>query len=312
MKINDICEYLSFRVSPDYKLVSFKSCVFNEARNELKLTFLYDDSIKKKMGDLKTRLEQEFKSVINLDIKYVFEYKSSYMDLDRLELLVRSFLSNNFSIMTLDLDDEDIRVTNNDDKTAFNVEIHLPKHSAVYVKASKAYDAFIKDLSKDYFHGFNFAIIEKTAEDNQSIADIEKFVNEKMKDLRPSGVDKVCKVRGVEYLLGKPIKERPIKIEFLRTSPDEQVVAGTISFLTKREYTRKATDDRPEEMKPYWTFVIDDGERKQGCVFFPTTNTLAKFEKLVNGTTVCLIGVNDERNGRVNFSVKGVSFCEMV
>ena len=310
MKINDICDYLSFRVSPDYKLVSFKNCVFNEVRNELKLTFLYDDSIKKKMGDLKARLEQEFRDQVKLDIKYIFEYKSSYMDEDRLGLLVKGFLNDNFSIMTLDLYDEDIRVTDNGN--TFNVDIHLPKHTAVYVRASKSYDSFVKNLMKDYFHGFNFTITPKATDDNQTMADIEKFIKESVKDIKASGVDKVCKVKDVEYLLGKPIKERPIKIEFLKTNPDEQVIAGTISFLTKREYTKKATEDKPEEKKPYWTFVIDDGVKKQSCVFFPTTNTLSKFEKLVNGTTICAIGVNDERNGRVNFSVKGISFCEMV
>ena len=298
MRVDEICEYLAFRVSSDYKLVRFSVATFNEVRNELSLTFLYDESIKSKISELKARLEKEYKDQIKLDIKYLFEYKSSYMDAERLGLLLRGFLTNNFSMMTLDLGEDDVCVTG-----AFNVELHLPKHTASYVRASKAYEKFVQELRENYFYNFNFSIIEKPTNDTESIEDIEKYVSENIKNV--VRVDKVCKVKNVEYYLGKVIKERPIKIEHLRITPDEQVIAGTMSFLTRREYTRD------EEKRPYYTFVLDDGNKKQNCVFFPNTKTLAPFEKLVDGTTICVVGVNDERKGRVNFSVKGVSFCEL-
>ena len=313
---NDICDYLSFRVSPDYKLVRFKDCLFAEARNELGLTFLFDESIKGKIDALKPRLEQQFKeSVDEPDIKYNFAYQSSYMDDERLELVVRTFFKDNFSIMTLDLGDEDIKVTAAD--RAFNIEVHLPKHTADYVGASRALEGFLKNLREQYFYGITFQVIPKDTGDDATIEDIEAYVRENMKSVEVNRADKVRKISGMEYLLGKPIKERPVKIEYLRTSPDEQVIAGTINFLTRREYTKKSTNNNEQatnndEKKPYWTFVLNDGAKKQNCIFFPNVKTLAKFEKLVNDTAVCLIGINDERNGRVSFNVKGVSFCELV
>jgi hypothetical protein len=122
------------------------------------------------------------------------------------------------------------------------------------------------------------------------------------------------KVKNVEYFLGKPIKERPIKIEFLRVCPDDQIIAGRINFLAKREYEKKPKpgEEKPEtpEMKPYFTFVLDDGENKQQCVYFPTQNSLSKIDKLIDGIVVTAIGTNTERNGRVSFRVMGLSLCE--
>ena len=319
--IAEICDYLAFRVSPEYKLIKFKECVYNESDNKLTLHFLFDESLTEELLSLKPRLEQDFKEKIKKEIPDVdrqleifFDYKSSYMDSDRLGLLVRTFLTQNFSIMTLGLGDDDIVVSLVD--RSFNVDVHLPKQAGEFVRASKALQNFIRQLYDDYFYGFNIKVtIKETEEDTSSIADIEKMLNDNLNDLNAKKVNKALAIKNMEYYLGKPIKERPVKIEFLKTCADEQVTAGTISFLTKRDFKKKVTDDEgnvTEEQRFFWTFVIDDGSRKHNCVFFPNTNTFAKFEKLTDGTTICVIGVNNERNGRVSFNVRGVSFCEMV
>jgi len=121
----------------------------------------------------------------------------------------------------------------------------------------------------------------------------------------PKKVDKTLHVKNVEYLLGKPINLRPIKIEHLRISPEEQVTAGTIHFLTKREYKRE------DQTKSYWTLVLNDGDSTLQCVFFPSEKSRPKFEILKNNTSVCVVGVHDRKNDRLNFRITGVSFCEI-
>jgi len=134
-------------------------------------------------------------------------------------------------------------------------------------------------------------------------------------------VDKALAVRNVEYHLGRPIKIRPIKIQYLKISPEEQVTAGTMHFLTRREYIKKTSDavaspplqnGETGVAKPYWTFVLNDGESTVNCVFFPTVNTLSKFEMLKDKTAICVIGVHASRNDRTNFRVTGIAFCDMV
>jgi len=317
----EICESLAFRICPDYKFIKFQNCEYNESKGELKIVFLYDESIKHKLESLTIELENKFRETIHNSIpetrdgaKIIFKYNSSYMDSMRLELVVSNFLTQNFSIMTLGLGNDDVKISLTD--RAFDIEINLPKHIANFVRSSKGFEDFKYKINEDYFYAFNFVIIEKETnlDDTESLADIERMVAENLRDMETKRVNKALPIKNMEYYLGKPIKERPVKLEFLRTSPDEQVTAGIIHFLTQREFTKKTNNESGEEVeekKVYWTFTLDDGYRKHNCVFFPNTKTLAPFEKLTNGTTVCVIGVNDERNGRTNMSVKGVSLCEL-
>jgi len=120
-----------------------------------------------------------------------------------------------------------------------------------------------------------------------------------------AGVDKVLPISNMEYLCGMPIKIRPIRIKYLRVSPEEQVTAGTMHFLTKREYTKN------DITKSYWTFALNDGESALQCVFFPSQKSGPKFEILKNNTTICVQGVHDKRNDRTSFRVTGVSFCDL-
>ena len=243
------------------------------------------------------------------------------MDAGRLDILIRDFLQKNFSLLTLDLLEENLIVTENEE--GFTAKLILPKQTAEYIKGSKAFKAFADDLRENNFALFHFAFEEKPDIHRKELTleEIEKVASEKL--IAGRKVDKVCRISDREYLLGTPIKERPVKIEFLRVSPHEQIIAGTISFLTKREFKKKKTftndlgnEITTETPMPYWTFVLDDGTRKQSCVYFSSSRTeeilkknITKMENLDDGKTICVIGINDERNGRVNFNVRGISTC---
>jgi len=248
------------------------------------------------------------------DIKYLFLYKQCYMDSGRLELLIQEFLRKNFSFLTLDLDDDDLVVVKGEE--GFTAKLKVTKQTADYIKGSKSFKAFVEDLTESNFALFNFVFEEKAGVNQKELTldDIEKFAEEKLVANKKTNVDKVCKVSSREYLLGAPIKERPVQIEFLTVAPHEQIIAGTISFFTRREFTKKDT----EQKSPYWTFVLDDGHKKQSCVYFPSSRTeetlqknIGKMESLGDGQAICVVGINNERNGRVNFNVRGISTCKM-
>ena len=124
-------------------------------------------------------------------------------------------------------------------------------------------------------------------------------------------VDKTMKVKSIEWLLGKEIESRPIQVQYIRVGDFPQVIAGTIKFLKKREckYRKKGTDEY--EMGPFWTFVLNDGHSSTQCVFFARGAGWQKFEKLTDGSTICVRGFNTERNGRVGFRAVDVSYCEL-
>jgi len=150
----------------------------------------------------------------------------------------------------------------------------------------------------------------------KAVENLKNFADNLPSSGGEAGVDKVLPITGLEYFLGTPIKVRPVRIKYLRDSKDFQVTAGAIHFLKKREYQRdvptKDGEGTEKVTKHYWTFLLDDGSDRVQCVFFPNSNTAAKFEKLADRTVVCVTGIHEKKNDRTSFRVTGVSFCEFI
>jgi len=123
-------------------------------------------------------------------------------------------------------------------------------------------------------------------------------------------VDKTLKITGKEYWLGRPINMRPIQIKYIKPSGNEVVTAGTILRLKRHDYKKTGPDGKEVE-KVRFTFTLDDGADQIQCVYFGTKKYLAKFEKLVDHTTICVIGTYDKRGNFTNFVISGIYLCEM-
>jgi len=293
--------------------------VYHVKNNTAVITFFYAEQIASNLGNLQDRLEQQYRAKIDPDVRLVFEYKKAYTDELLLKMEIKKFLTRNFSILTLALDDEDIHVQQTDD--TFKINLHVTAQSIEYIKNSKPFAAFVAKLHDENFYTFEFFFdVKKTTEDDdiRALEKLERYMKDTTAADDTVKVDKTLRVKNVEYWLGKPIKERPVKVEFIRVNGEEQTTAGEMKFLTKREYVARVIAREPKQSrsteaqtKSYYTFVLDDNKNRLQCVFFPTDKTLAKFEKLVNGTVICVTGINSERNGRTSFRVSGVSFCEM-
>ena len=158
--------------------------------------------------------------------------------------------------------------------------------------------------------------VQNTSIKTDALLNLQKFAMENPAVIaQGSGVDKALGAKNIEYLLGKPVTIRPIKIKYLKVMMEEQITGGTIFFLTKKEYKKKVTptdeNQSGEEIRPYWTFVLNDGSDTVQCVFFPSEKSRPKFEMLKDRTEVAVIGVHDKRGDRLSFRVTGVSFCSL-
>jgi len=200
------------------------------------------------------------------------------------------------------------RKTNNTARMVFacvdNFEPEIPKHERDVIRQINELVGEKINIEFEYKNPDRVAKIGK-GELAASIQALQSFSDNLPGAVR---VDKTLPVKHIEYWCGAPIKTRPVQIKYLRNSKDFQVTAGTMFFMTKREYKRTG-EDGVEVTKNYWTFVLDDGADRLQCVFFPTEKTVAKFEKLSNKTVVCVVGINDKKGDRTSFRVSGVSFC---
>jgi len=303
VELQSVFEDLAFYVSTDYNFIKFKHCVYYDREDKLEILCIYDGRIENKLDALKSKLEQEFKSYVRHitgeTFDFVFNYEKKYIDIALLKLAVHKFFRSNFSVFIDGLADDFVDIIGDDQLI---VNIYLPQQVVNFVSSHKSYIEFIKSVEVDYFIDIQFNLIErKSLEDTENpLEELKKLVREE----RKPEVDKKMKIDGkIEYYMGLFTKDRPVKIKYLAVRLSEQVIAGHIENLVRREYTSK----KDGQKKPFFTFALNDFEDVAPCVYFVPQKSLSKFEKLEEGTFVVLVGVNSERNGRVSFVVSGIS-----
>ena len=296
----EVEEYLCFNADADYANLKFVSAVFDKTKSKLTANYVYTADIEKKLTELKPKLEELFKESVNLPLKYEFHYTKAYMDETVLKLKVMEFLKAKFAIMAGTVGDSDIKIELADNTWAVN--LYISSGFANYLEYSKPWQEFKQKLTAENFYEFEF-YINVVKDDKEPAPDTDE--EPEYTPVVSARVDKVYRVKNPVYLFGRPIKERPIKIEFLTVSPDDQIIAGELSKLTKKEYTAKSG-----EKKTYFTFVLNDGDNSANCVFFPNKSNIVHFNKLADGDFIIAMGIYGSRNGWKSLNISGVARAE--
>jgi hypothetical protein len=298
----EIEEYLAFNSNPNYGFIKLHFVSFDAEKNFLTAHYLYTAEVEDIIDKLKPELEKLFTQSVGLSIGYKFVYGKSYIDETILRLRLLDYLRNTFAIMAGGVKEEDIKidaVTN-----GYDINLYLTQQFAEFLQGARSFEKFKGALAAEFFCEFNFYfnITQQTGIPEDDILEIDYTEAENPVVDR---VDKVLHIKNSQYLLGRPIKEKPIKIEYLRLCNEDQITAGEIDRLTKREYTR-ANGEKAFR----YTFTINDGAKTTGCVWFPNKKNLHLFERLHDGDFIVVMGVYSERNGWRSLNVSGISVAE--
>jgi hypothetical protein len=274
---------------------------FDSKNNVLTANYIYTMEVDDIIDKLKPELEKLFVQIVALPIKYKFVYTKSYIDETILRLAVLNYLKNTFAVMSGGMNEDNIKIDTT--QNGYNINLYLTRQFADFLSGAKSFTNFKEKLHNEYFCEFNFyfnLLPQNEAADDE--IDDNDYVPAEIAFTR---VDKVFHIKNQKYLLGWPIKEKPIKIEFLRVCDDSQIIAGEIEKLTQREYTRPNGEKRN-----YWTFILNDGDKKANCVFFPNKKNVSIFERLTDGEFVVVTGTYTEKNGRKSLNISGISTAE--
>jgi hypothetical protein len=272
-------------------------------------------------------------------INYKFNYSLPYLDEILLQLKVLDFLKKFPSILADKITADNVKISANSYETFggasnenFEINLYLTPQFAKYCQNSAQFAQFKMNLERGYFSTFKFSFINQTnvtsfksiikdkSVTNPRLFDIppvpvlaplssvnysvlSMISSQKQENLESSRIDKTVRVENVQYLLGVPVKYKPVKPEFINVSPDTQITAGEISKLQKKEYTSKKGD-----RKTFMTFNID-GLR---CVAFPTKKNLRLFDQLRDGHVIVAAGVYSAKNDfSPSFMITGISTCNL-
>ena len=303
MKILDFINEKTNNAYKDFKLVSV---IFDEKTKECVFKFLYKDAIKEQDKDT---LKQYISEYLNADVNIIVKCKKAYIDSDLVKDILYNFITRNFASIGIDFQKKNISVSIND---AINTTIKCNQFQYDYLSNSDTKKEII-DYAENFF--FESFLLELKLDNNEKVID-EEIINDNLltaiySDQKESEF-KFHKVTNIDNIIGETVGS-PMHISCIKSSMDNIEIVGLLKFLTERSFESKRKDKNGESLiRTYYSFTVVGKTGKMNCVLFPNKTDMAKSSELQEDKTVLVHGDVEEFNGRRNFKVKSIAYCDIV
>jgi len=284
----------------DYKLVSV---IFDKKNKECTFKFLY----KNETGDDAKRLLTELiKEFLHEDsIAVVVKCKKAYADKELVRDVLYNFLMRNYASVCVDFDKNNIKTEVTED---INVQIFCNKFQHGYLSSND-----IKKEIMDYAEGFFFEPFYLDIIFDEEIKDVEEenipaniFFDDSNADI------KTTKINNIKPYIGE-INGYPIAISSIKGAMENIEIAGAIKFCTQKSFMSKRKDkDGNNIEKIYFSFTLVDKTGRMNAVYFPLKSDGAKALNLKDDDVIVVHGDVEDFNGRINFKVKSIAYCDII
>jgi len=304
MKLLEYINEKSNNAYKDYKLVSV---IFDEKSRECVFKFLYKDNIND--GD-KDNLKSLIEKYIDNDVNIVIKCKKAYIDIDLVKDIIFNFIIRNFASIGIEFKKDNIEVIIDENITT---TIICNQFQYEYLTNGQVKKEIIDYAENFFFEPFSLEL--KLNDLNQSVD--EKIINDNLISAiyNDDGHDaklKFHKVTNIENIFGE-IVGSPIHIACINSPMENVEIVGNLKFLNERSFESKRKDKNGENLiRTYYSFTIAGITGKMNCVLFPNKTDMLKASELQEDRVVIAHGDVEEFNGRRNFKVKSLAYCEIV
>lgn len=302
-----LLEYINQKTNNAYKDFKLVSVIFDEKLRELTFKFLYKDTIKEDDKDNLFNLVSEY---IDSDVKIIIKCKKAYIDTDLVRDVIYNFIFKHFASVGVDFEKKNINVEITDQ---IFVKIDCNEFQYNYLSSPTVSKEITNYADGFFFEPFSLSFelngVSKLVEANN---DIELSLLNTLYQGDNDSKLKFNKVKDIKNYIGE-VSGSPLQISCIKEPMQNVEIAGTIHYLTERSFESKRKDKNGEQViKTYYAFSLVDKTGKFNCVLFPTKSDLPKAVSLQDNTNVILHGDVEEFNGRMNFKVKSLAFCDFV
>lgn len=255
-----------------------------------------------------TNLIKNFLNISNLKIK--IKYRKSLLDEQAIKEVIKKYLNEHFASVCTTMQTDDICVNIADNIVDINLFVI---DAFIEYLTNKNIEKLLQEhLLHNYFSNFNVSLSLKECEDInlQDVLKERELIVERQ--IASSNVKEniiTYKLIDAQHFIGKKIENDAITINCIKANECDVVVSGEVSFLTKKTFVSKRKSSEGEE-REYLNFMLSDGIDKIYCVYFPTKETINKIDEIKDGMYLAAIGDTEEFNGKSNFKVKGLAYCE--
>lgn len=300
MRLLDFINEKSNNAYKDYKLVSV---IFDKRNRECTFKFLYKNETNEEAKQTLNDLIKEFLQEDGVSV--VVKCKKAYADKDLVRDVLYNFLMRNYASVCVDFDKHNIKADVSED---INVQIYCNKFQHGYLSSNEIKKEIIDYAEGFFFEGFYLDIIF-----DENIEDIEEenipaniFFDDSTTEIKSTKID------NIKPYIGE-INGYPIAISSIKGAMENIEIAGTIKFFTQKSFMSKRKDKEGNNVeKIYFSFTLVDKTGRMNAVYFPLKSDGAKALNLKDDDVVVVHGDVEDFNGRINFKVKSLAYCNLV
>lgn len=273
--------------------VRFSHAEYNEKAGEITVRLISDAAIG---GDSLKFVASEVSKEFGGKLKIKAESKKAIVDKDIVKSAVTAYIKNSHFSVSHAVSESDVNVICAGRKSVY--ELSLSPDIADYFKRLSIIEKADEYLSRNYSSDFSGTVKEKANE--QSAPEY------KIETLDENAVNKTpvryIKMRSVERFLDSENYDTAVYIEDGQDVLGTAIFAGTITDIEKRQ-SKKGNDF-------YFITINDKTASVRGAFFTKDSQKLKKLEKLAVGSVIIERGENEQFNGNVSFTIKGLHLCE--
>lgn len=303
--MDKLLNYLKLNMKELFDNIKIVNISYNKATNSLvvkvvyRIEFNFSDNYK---NELKEKIIN-FLAIPNLSVE--LKCKKSLVEKTIVVDLVKYYFNKYYASILATMQDNDFVVNIADNQVSVVVKCQDVFYT--YLE-NKNFEISLKLFLEDnYFQQFEVKLIAKNnVNEFDDILDNNTtiFQNTNEEEFAPITYE----LNDVKHICGTNTEYVALASKSLTSESSNVTIAGAINYITKRSYISKRKSGNSDE-KEYYGFTLIDDYGKVQCVYFPTKETLEKFESIEDKQQIAVVGDAEEFNGRLNFKVKGISSC---
>lgn len=290
---------LTKKFEDKYSHLKLFDVVYDRGLNVCSVTFLFPFNMEEPSKEEREELTNFIKEFLSLNAKVRLKMKKSFLD----EILIRKEVKTFFELEHKGIFpyimEDNINIISDD----FNITIDLSLNKDVL---SMLDDASIKTNITGFLNRRFIANFEINLHENAEVLPTEiEYV-----DVIESPRQRVQRydVRIIKKIIGDEMAPKPEYIKNIEKPKTSVILAGIISNITKKTYTRKSGKHKGEE-KTLYTFNLTD-ETSIECVYFCSKTNEKKMDSLQNGMMlICLGDVGRGLSGKLTYYPKKISYA---
>lgn len=274
-----IAEELNKAFNDKYNYLKLYEVTYDCSNLECVVTFLYPHTINEICEEDRKEINEFVSKWLNLNGKTVVKFKKSFLDKRLVRSEIFNFINTNFKALSVYINENQIDVEESEE--CIKVKIKIAREIKEYFDSINAASRIRNYLLERFISDFE---VEGDVEDNlhinREIGEVEIPVIFR-KNYR-------YKVNTVHPLFGGDIAPEPEFIKDNKEPKEGLILAGKISQMQKKTFTRKK-GKRAGEEGTYYSFVLDDGKKIE-CIYFASKANIKKMDFLQDEMTILCLG----------------------